>query len=129
MIAQRCAELSSIAQNCAELRRIAQNCARVAARGVRRRHGGERLLLDELDLEELAGRVVDQVGEEHLDHDVRLRLLRLDVRREVGLARVDRRLHLLHRRAALGDVALCLPRELDVVGDVEVDGELSLIHI
>ena len=51
----------------------------------------------------------------HLDDNVGLGLLRLDVRGEVGLAAVDGRLHLLGRGAALSDVALRLPGELDVV--------------
>lgn len=50
-----------------------------------------------------------------LHDDVRLRLLGLDVRGEVRLAAVNGGLHLLHRRAALSDVALRLPRELDLV--------------
>eukprot|EP00962_Isochrysis_galbana_P038763 scaffold13796_cov118-Isochrysis_galbana.AAC.5 len=60
-----------------------------------------------------------------LDNDVSLRLLGLDVRRKVGLAVVDGLLHLLHGGAALGDVALRLPGELDVVGDVQVDGQVE----
>ena len=62
---------------------------------------------------------------DRLDDDVGLRLLRLDVRSEVRLARIDRGLHLLHRRAALGDVALRLPRELDRIGDVKVDRQVE----
>ena len=76
-------------------------------------------------LEELAGRVVNQVGEQNLDDNVGLGLLRLDVRGEIRLAAVDGRLHLLHGGATLGDVALGLPGELDIVGDVEVDGEIE----
>ena len=66
-------------------------------------------------------------GRACLDDNVSLLLLGLDVRREVRLARVDRRLHVLHRRAALGDVALRLPRKLDLVGDVEVDGQVERV--
>tara|TARA_B100000524_G_C23339534_1_gene257887 strand:+ start:220 stop:507 length:288 start_codon:yes stop_codon:yes gene_type:complete len=65
---------------------------------------------------------------EHLDDDVGLGLLGLDVRGKVGLAVVDRLLHLLHRGAALSNVTLRLPRELDVVGDVEVDGEVERLE-
>ena len=60
-----------------------------------------------------------------LDDDVGLLLLRLDVRLEVGLARVDGLLHILHRGATLGDVALRLPRELNLVGDVQVDAQVE----
>mmetsp|Transcript_21319 Transcript_21319/g.56133 ORF Transcript_21319/g.56133 Transcript_21319/m.56133 type:complete len:424 (+) Transcript_21319:199-1470(+) len=92
---------------------------------VRRRQRLDRVLGDQLHLEELARRVVDEVREEHLDDDVGLRLLRLNVRGEVGLAAVDRGLHVLHGRAALGNIALRLPRELDLVRDVKVDGQVE----
>jgi hypothetical protein len=54
----------------------------------------------------------------HPTHHVRVLLLRVDVGVKVGLARLDRLFDAVERVAALGHVALDLPRKLDVVRDV-----------
>mmetsp|Transcript_5430 Transcript_5430/g.18886 ORF Transcript_5430/g.18886 Transcript_5430/m.18886 type:complete len:398 (-) Transcript_5430:65-1258(-) len=86
------------------------------------------LLLDHAHAQDLALVVVrDELRGQHLEDDVAHLLLRVDVRVKVGLARLDGRLDRLEGVAALGHVALDLPRELDVVGDVEVD--LEVVHV
>merc|ERR1719313_2481263 len=68
-------------------------------------------------------------GGKHLDDDVRVLLLGVHVGSEVGLAALDGVLDLLQGPPALLHVALDLPRELDLVRDVEVDLEVEqLLH-
>ena len=77
------------------------------------------LLLDELDLEDLALLLVrNQIRGEHLNHHIGVAALRRDERVEVGLARLDGLLDRLERVAALDHVALDLPGELDVVRNI-----------
>mmetsp|Transcript_4334 Transcript_4334/g.9805 ORF Transcript_4334/g.9805 Transcript_4334/m.9805 type:complete len:407 (+) Transcript_4334:94-1314(+) len=84
------------------------------------------LLLDHAHAQNLAvGISGDELRGEHLDDDVRELLLRVDVRVEVRLACLDGRLDGLQGVSTLRHVALDLPRELDLVGDVEVDGEVA----
>ena len=84
------------------------------------------LLHDHAHAQDLALVVVgDELRGEHLDDDVGVRLLGVDERVEVGLARLDGGLDGLQGVATLGHVALDLPGELHVVGDVEVDLEVE----
>ena len=86
------------------------------------------LLLDQAHPQDLALLLVGhELRRQHLDDDVRELLLRVDELVKVGLARLDRRLDRLERVAALGHVALDLPRELDLVRDVEVDLEVEQV--
>ena len=84
------------------------------------------LLHDHANAEDLALVVVgDELGGEHLDHDVGILLLGVDELIEIGLARLDGSLDGLEGVTTLGHVTLDLPGELDVVGDVEVDLEIE----
>ncbi len=60
-----------------------------------------------------------------LDDHVGVLLLHVDVRVKVRLARLNAGLDALQRVAALGHVALDLPRKLDLVADVQVDLEVD----
>eukprot|EP00968_Pinguiococcus_pyrenoidosus_P021712 scaffold2893_cov254-Pinguiococcus_pyrenoidosus.AAC.22 len=85
--------------------------------------------LDEAHLEDLALVVVHEIGGEHLDDDVAVRALGGDVGLEVRLAGLDGGLDGLQAVSALLHVTLDLPRELDVVADVEIDAEVDeLLH-
>ena len=84
------------------------------------------LLHDHAHAEDLALVVVgDELGGEHLDDDIGVLLLGVDELVEVGLARLDRSLDGLERVATLGHVALNLPGELNVIGDIEVNLEVE----
>jgi len=73
------------------------------------------------DLEDLALLLVGhEVRGQHLDDHVGVAALGRHVGVEVRLARLDGLLDGLERVAALDHVALDLPGELDVVGDVQI---------
>mmetsp|Transcript_1364 Transcript_1364/g.2031 ORF Transcript_1364/g.2031 Transcript_1364/m.2031 type:complete len:261 (-) Transcript_1364:656-1438(-) len=77
------------------------------------------LLHDHAHAQDLTLVVVgDELRGEHLDDHVGEGLLGIHKGVKVGLARFDGSLNGLQRVAALGHVALDLPRELDIVGDV-----------
>ena len=86
------------------------------------------LLLDQAHTEDLTLLLVrDELGRQNLDDDVSLLLLRVDVGVEVRLPGVDGGLDALKGVSTLCHIALDLPGELDLVGDVEVDAEVDQV--
>lgn len=84
------------------------------------------LLLHETSAEDLSLLIIgDELGGEHLQHNIRLSSLGSDEGIKVGLAGLDGGLDGLKRVSTLHHIALDLPCELDLVTDVKVDGEVQ----
>jgi hypothetical protein len=83
-------------------------------------------LLDETNTKNLAFLLIgNELRGQHLDDDVSLGLLRVDIGVEVGLTGLDGCLDRIEGVATLCHIALYLPCKLDVIRDIEVDTEVN----